>query len=148
MQPFPHRYVVRAKASEESPIVLDSPGLDVLISAPPREFEGPGTMWSPETLLVGAVCDCFILTFRAISRAAKLQWTQLTCQGTGTVARDSEGITRFTAIDLKVQLEVTNSAEWEKATQLLEKTKKSCLVSNSLRLTPSLHMDVSVKQAA
>jgi hypothetical protein len=36
-----------------------------LQSAAPAEFDGPGNRWSPETLLVGAVPDCFILTLSA-----------------------------------------------------------------------------------
>jgi len=29
-------------------------------------------MWSPENLLIAAIADCFILTFRGVSRAATL----------------------------------------------------------------------------
>src|SRR3954452_11959435 len=81
MQPLPHYYQVRATAEIDGPVVLDSRGLLDLTSAPPSDFDGPGDLWSPETLLVGAVCDCFVLTFRAIAKAAKLAWTRLECEG-------------------------------------------------------------------
>ena len=147
MQPFPHRYTARAKASQQPSVVLDSPGLSPLTSASPAEFDGPGNQWSPETFLVGAVCDCFVLTFRAIASASKLPWTSIVCEGVGTVER-VEGITRFSAIDLSCRLEIPNAADTDKATRLLEKAEKSCLVSNSLRFPPTLRAEVALKQAA
>src|SRR6185437_15854167 len=59
MQPFPHRYEVSARASAEGDVTLESYQLPALKSASPAEFGGPGDRWSPETLLVGAVADCF-----------------------------------------------------------------------------------------
>jgi peroxiredoxin-like protein len=147
MQPFPHQYTATAAASEQSPVAIDSPGLNPLTSAPPAEFDGPGNLWSPETLLVAAGCDCFILTFRAIAKASKLAWTNLVCEGSGTVER-AEGTTRFTAIDLSVRLEIPNAADTERAKKLLEKAEKSCLVTNSLRFAPTLRIQVAVKRAA
>jgi organic hydroperoxide reductase OsmC/OhrA len=47
-----------------------SQGPPAIETAPPPEFDGPGDMWSPETLLVAAIASCFILTFRGVSRAA------------------------------------------------------------------------------
>ena len=43
------------------------------------EFGGPGDLWSPETMLAGAVAGCFILTFRAAARAssASIPWRKL-----------------------------------------------------------------------
>lgn len=147
MQPFPHRYTTIAQSSEQSSVVLNSPGLPTLTSAPPAEFDGPGNQWSPETFLVGAVCDCFILTFRAIASASKLPWTSIVCEGVGIVER-AEGLTRFTGIDLSCRLEIPNAADTDKATRLLEKAEKSCLVSNSLKFAPKLRAEVALKQAA
>ena len=73
MQDLPHHYVVKASADTDSHILLESPGLEPVTSAGPAEFGGPGDLWSPETLLVAAVADCFILTFRAIARASRME---------------------------------------------------------------------------
>ena len=70
MQQLPHSYVVSASAEAESNVTLSSDGLESVTSAPPEAFGGPGDLWSPETLLVAAVADCFILSFRAIARAS------------------------------------------------------------------------------
>ena len=147
MKPFPHQYTVRAKAVEQSSVSLDSPGLNPMESAPPAEFDGPGNMWSPETLFVAAVSDCFILTFRSIAKASKLPWITVSCEGCGTVNR-VEGTTSFTAVDLNVRLEISNPVDKERAAKLLEKAEKSCLVSNSLRFAPTLRTEIAVKQAA
>jgi organic hydroperoxide reductase OsmC/OhrA len=58
-----------------------------------------GGQWSPETLLVAAAVDCFVLTFRAIAAASKLPWERLSCNGEGTLDR-VDGVTRFTALAL------------------------------------------------
>mgnify|MGYP003339189807 CR=1 FL=1 len=47
------------------------------------------------SLLCAAVADCFVLSFRAVARASKLDWTHLDCHVEGTLDR-AEGTTRFT----------------------------------------------------
>jgi organic hydroperoxide reductase OsmC/OhrA len=87
MQALPHRYRVTGAAGIIGDVELTAERLMVLRSASPAEFDGPGDRWSPETLLVGAVADCFILTFRAIAKASKLSWVSLVCDVTGTLDR-------------------------------------------------------------
>ena len=70
MQELPHHYVVSANAKTVGNVALSANGVSDLESAPPAEFGGPGDQWSPESLLVAAVADCFILSFRAIARAS------------------------------------------------------------------------------
>ena len=147
MKPFPHHYKVTASAFEVSAIELASSGLRSLISASPAEFDGPGSLWSPETFFIGAVSGCFILTFRAIAKASKLSWSSLVCDADGTVDR-SEGATSFTAIRTRAKLVIPNAADMEKAKRLLEKTEKSCLIANSLKIVPQLELEIAVEQAA
>jgi organic hydroperoxide reductase OsmC/OhrA len=52
---------------------------------------------------------------------------------------------RFTAIDLHVWLVVPVETDPERARALLKKTEKNCLVGNSLRFVPGLHLSVSVE---
>jgi organic hydroperoxide reductase OsmC/OhrA len=105
MKEFPHRYSVRATAESQGLVSLDGEGLPSLRSAPPAEFGGPGDEWSPETLLVAAVADCFILTFRAMARASKLEWRSLSCQVEGVLDR-VDRITRFTDLLVRASLEI------------------------------------------
>lgn len=131
MQAFPHHYCVTSSASEEGAVELASKGLETLRSAGPPEFGGPGDLWSPETLLVGAVVDCFVLTFRAVARASSLRWESLRCEGEGVLDR-VDGQTRFTRIDLRVELRVPADTDTARAERLLAKAEHGCLISRSL----------------
>ena len=95
MQNLPHHYKVAATAAPEGDVNLTSDNLEPIPSLPPAEFGGPGNRWSPETLLIAAVADCFMLSFRAIARASKLSWISLKCEVEGTLER-SEGTMKFT----------------------------------------------------
>jgi organic hydroperoxide reductase OsmC/OhrA len=144
MKSFPHHYQVTATAEPEHHTILTSPGLDPIFSAPPAQFNGPGDVWSPETLLVGAVSDCFALTFKTIAAAAKLSWKSLVCDSEGTLDRAEEAV-RFTGIELRVRLELPSQADADRARRLLEKAEKACLVGNSLRFKPVLYCDVVIE---
>jgi hypothetical protein len=84
MHPFPHHYTISAVAAPDGDVALSEQQLPKLVSAPPAEFDGPGDRWSPETLVVAAVADCFVLTFRAVAKLSKLRWATLTCEASGT----------------------------------------------------------------
>jgi peroxiredoxin-like protein len=147
MKPLPHRYLVTASASAQSPVELESDGPKALMSAPPPEFDGPGNLWSPETLLVGAMADCFVLTFRAIAKAARFDWISLTSEAQGTVDR-ADGITSFTAVQVSARLVISDNATMQTAEKLLDKAKKACLITNSLKCTPTFKADVAIESAA
>ena len=144
MQDFPHHYVVAASANAEGNVELQSPGLDKLESAGPAEFGGPGALWSPETLRVAAVADCYILSFRATARAAKLAWSSLSCDVVGQLDRVDK-VTRFTAFSVKATLEVPEGADEDKALRLMEKADKHCLITNSM--FAESHLEATVRIA-
>jgi organic hydroperoxide reductase OsmC/OhrA len=131
MHPYPHVYTVQTAGTAEGDVSLSSPGLPVLATAPPAEFDGPGDRWSPETLLCGAVADCVILSFRGVARAQKLPWTSFQCEVQGTLDR-VEGKTRFTQILVKAALVVPDGTDHEKALKAIERAEHVCLISNSL----------------
>jgi peroxiredoxin-like protein len=143
MQDFPHHYRVSAVAGPEGEVSLSANRLESISSASPIEFGGPGNRWSPESLLVAAVADCFILSFRAVARASKFSWTSLECSAEGTLEK-SDGTTRFTAFAINAELAVPQGTREEKAYRLLEKAEAICLVTNSLTGTTHLNAVVSV----
>ena len=147
MRPLPHHYEVTAIANQNGHMEITSQGLPSLISAPPLEFDGPGNFWSPETLFVGAVADCFALTFRTIANVSRLSWTSLVCDASGTLDK-SDGVMRFTAIQLRARLLLPAGADPDRARKVLEKTEKNCLVANSLKFEPALVTEVVVEEAA
>ena len=141
MQEYPHQYSVSAAAPAEGEIEVSSPGLETLPSMPPAEFGGPGDLWSPETFLVAAVADCFILTFRAIARASKFEWNSLSCEVDGVLDRVDK-VTQFTDYHIKVVLHVPAGSNEKKAERLLHKSEQVCLVTNSL--TGTCHLNVTI----
>ena len=150
MEPFPHHYDVTASAAAEGHVSLRAEDVQEIVSAPPAEFGGPGDKWSPESLLIAAVADCFVLSFRAIARASKLEWRDLRCDATGTLDR-VERVTRFTGISVKATLvlpaaedEAAAAAAVEKAEKLLHKAEASCLITNSLIADSSLSTEITV----
>ena len=143
MQPLPHHYVVLASGAAEGEVVLTSERLPALASAAPAEFGGPGDRWSPETLLIAALADCFILTFRAIARASKLEWISLRCEVEGTLDR-VERVTQFTGYLVRASLQIPAGANEEQAHRLLERAEQGCLISNSLKGASRLEATVEV----
>ncbi|MGI9249211.1 MAG: OsmC family protein [Woeseiaceae bacterium] len=137
MQDLPHYYAVSANADTENHVLISSEGLPVLETAGPPEFGGPGDVWSPETLLVGAVANCFILTFRAIARASKFDWKSLSCDASGTLDK-IERATQFTRFDVRVELTVPAGTDEKKAHRLLEKAEHHCLITTSLKAESNL----------
>lgn len=131
MQKLPHRYQVSASSEQEGSVEVSASGLPTLSTAPPAEFGGPGDQWSPETLLTAALADCFILTFRAVARASKLDWRSLRCEAEGTLDR-AEGKTRFVEFTLRAELSIPEDGDAEQAHRLLEKAERACLITSSL----------------
>ena len=144
MQAFPHVYSVAATGAQKGSISLTAAGLPRLISAAPVEFDGPGDQWSPESLLCAAVAGCFVLSFRAIARAAGLRWTRLECEVEGTLERLA-GVTRFTKVVTRAVLTVpfvTPICE-----KVLHKAEESCLIANSLNCSRELQMEIAAVPA-
>jgi peroxiredoxin-like protein len=144
MHPYPHSYKAEATAQESDAVEVKSPGLSSLTSMPPKEFDGPGNLWSPETLLVAAMADCYILTFRAIARASKLAWLRLDCKTDGILDR-VDNVTRFTRFDIQATLTVPAGTDVHKAERILEKAEAVCLISTSLNAEK--HLETSVEFA-
>ena len=95
-------------------------------------------------MLIAAVSDCFVLTFRAIAKASQLDWLELQCETTGTLDR-VDNVTRFTRLDITAKLLAPAGTDELKARRLLEKSEAVCLVSNSLNAEK--HLEVSVEFA-
>jgi organic hydroperoxide reductase OsmC/OhrA len=142
MHPYPHTYSISARAGSSGSVTLSGSGLPDIASAPPLEFDGPGDQWSPEGLLCGALADCFILTFRAIARASKFEWQELSCRVEGKLERTAEG-TYFTGFTTFAKLVLAAGADAAKGQALMEKAEKGCLIANSVRGTRHLVAEVA-----
>jgi uncharacterized OsmC-like protein len=145
MHPFPHRYSASAVVDPTGPVRLDSQGLQSLYTALPAEFGGTGYRWSPETLLVAAVADCYGMTFRGIAASSRLPWISFTCEVDGTLDR-IDRVTRFTTINVHAHLTIPESADRDQALRILSRAEETCLVTRSL--TAEVHLDAHVETAS
>jgi organic hydroperoxide reductase OsmC/OhrA len=145
MQDLPHQYQVSADATISGNVTLSSSGVADLASAPPAEFGGPGDQWSPESLLVAAVADCFVLSFRAIARASRLDWDSLSCSVDGTLDR-VDRVAQFTGFKVAATLHLPVGSNEAKGQRLLEKAEHACLITNSLKA--ETHLEATVLLAA
>jgi organic hydroperoxide reductase OsmC/OhrA len=143
MTEYPHHYSVAASASVEGDVALQSNRLPALHSASPAEFGGPGDRWSPETLLVAAVADCFVLTFRAVAQASKVSWTSVRCEVEGTLDR-ADRVVQFTRFNIHAYLQVPEGVDRERAERALHKAESACLITNSLKAPCDLDVRVEI----
>ena len=143
MHPFPHTYQANAEGETTGSVMVSSPRLTPIASNAPEEFGGPGDQWSPETMLVAAVADCFILSFRAVASASGFEWTSVQCETEGTLDR-VDRVTRFTSITNRVKLQSPVGTSEEKARKLLEKAEQVCLIGNSLNAERHLEIVLEI----
>jgi len=88
------------------------------------------------------VADCFVLTFKAIANAATLEWVSLRCQAEGVLDRVGNS-TRFTHLNLHVELGMLPGNDEKKALHLLEKAESGCLITSSLNAEIHLNARIS-----
>jgi peroxiredoxin-like protein len=144
MQDFPHHYDVSASADAEGSITSSVDNLPSLTVAAPKEFDGPGDQWSPEHLLSASVANCFVLTFRAVAQASRLEWSHLDVSARGTLDR-VERVMKFTAFTVSARLTVPADIDPAKATRIMEKAEAACMITNSLSAECHLEAEVVVE---
>lgn len=141
MTPLPHRYTVELSGGPAGYGSLETDGLPEIRIALPPQYGGPGDAWTPEHLLLAAVEACFLFTFRAVAKAAHVNFECLELSSEGTVDRQN-GRTRFTSIVLRPRVGLVREVDAETMLRLLHKAERACLVSASLetpvRLEPEL----------
>jgi len=121
--------------------VLTSDGVPPLPTVTPPEFDGPGGLWSPETLLVGAITDCFVITFRGIARASKMPWVSVSATCEGTLERPDR-VTQFTRFDVRATVVLPPEVSEDQARRILARAEETCLITRSLKGETHLHIAI------
>jgi organic hydroperoxide reductase OsmC/OhrA len=147
MHPYPHTYAASASAASSGSVAVSSPELPIIKTAAPVQFDGPGGVWSPETLLCASLADCFILTFRAVARAARFGWQSLDCRVEGVLERVGQ-VSQFTRFTTFARLTVPLGTDAARARELLERAEHGCLIANSVRGSRSLDAQVIAEEPA
>lgn len=147
MHPFPHLYRAQAGAMHTGSVNVTTDAAPWLETNAPPEFGGPSGYWSPETLLVGSIADCYILSFRGVARASRLEWQSLAVDVEGVLDR-VEGVTRFVRFTVKPRLSILSAEAEALARTVLQQAKRTCLITNSLTGECALEPTVSVAAEA
>lgn len=146
MHSLPHHYHVHVEGTADGAVQVSATQLPVLHTGAPPEFGGPAGFWSPETLLVAAVGDCFVLTFRSVARASKLAFERLQCDVEGVLDRDNDR-NRFTRFIVKPHLVISNRDAERTARQCLDRAERACLITHSLNAEIELVANVEIARS-
>jgi organic hydroperoxide reductase OsmC/OhrA len=141
MHPLPHVYTAVADGTDSGDVELTSGRLSALPVEPPPEFGSAGKEWSPEGLLCAAVASCFILSFRAVARASRLEWEKLECKVDGTLQRE-DGRLRFTRLAIAATLTLDSEQDVTRHRRALEQAERGCLIANSLSASRELRIEI------
>ncbi|MDA8962576.1 OsmC family protein [Pseudomonadales bacterium] len=131
MKDLPHHYAITSELNNDGQVSLETNNAPKMVINAPPEFGGPAGNWSPETLLVASVASCFLLTFRALASASKLDWQSFLCDVSGRLDNVNK-VLQFPEFTITANLIVDNPSDIEKAERLLKKSEDSCLIRNSL----------------
>ena len=139
-QALPHGYGTELRWISGRSAVLKSRGAPAIEGAPPPEFDGPDGRWSPEALLLSAAELCLMTTFFAIAEHGTLTVADYQSRSEGTLDRTPEG-PAFTRIVQRVRVSVY-AEDTARARAMMEKAKKHCIISRSLRVPLELELEV------
>ncbi|MGO2133281.1 MAG: OsmC family protein [Halomonas sp.] len=143
MQGLPHNYLVSASGSSQGEVTVISDGLPSISTTPPPQFGGPEGYWSPETLMMAAVVNCYVLSFRAVARASKLEWKHLNCDVDGLLDK-VDGVSSFTRLVIRPHLTLEDEDQRQRAERCLEKAGSICLITNSMKSEKVVESQIEV----
>ena len=130
-----HDYGVTVTGTGPKTAVLDAPQdlLPLLDVSSPPEFGGPGQVWSPEHLFVAAVASCLMTTFRAFAANAGVEVIDYLDHSVGRLQRGADGLYSIDRITLQPMVVISEDSSPERASRVLEKAEKVCLIGRSIR---------------
>jgi len=138
---FPHRYEVQLAWPGRGGALIHAGSRPLITGGAPPEFDGRGSWWSPEHLLLSSLSLCLMTTFESVANKARLDVQRYRCWAEGVLDRTDGGL-GFTSIGLRVEVEVAPE-DAERATKVLASAKKHCIVANALK--PLVTLDVTVR---
>lgn len=115
------------------------------VDAPP-EFKGHEGVWTPEHLFVASVNSCFMTTFAAIAENSKLEFSSFRADATGKLEKlEGQGFV-MTEITVRPKLVIRHARDAERASRILEKAERNCLISNSIKAETKLESEIRVDE--
>lgn len=137
-----HFYEVNVQWKEGRVGELSSPVLkeNIEVATPPEFAQGVAGVWSPEHLYAAAINACYMTTFLAIAENSRLEYNDFSCK-TVCKMEQVEGRFLMTKAEVTPTVELVNpEKDGEKLVRILEKSKKACLISNSMKTEVTLNL--------
>ena len=142
-RPVTHTYSATLNWDKEHNYGILSSGTRMpVLFAPPVEFGGTDTVWSPEQMLASSVATCYMTTLLHFAKILKVRIDDIHVnvkmeiekqQGVGFVA------TRF---QLHPVIKFHSGIDSHVTDDLLSKAKRYCIVSNSVKGEIEVHPEV------
>ena len=116
----------------------DKPAIEL---SAPVEFGGKKGFWTPEDLLVASVNACLLTTFSYYAKKRGFDFVSYESSAEGIIEL-VEMQYLFSEITIKPKIIVKSKEDIEVAENLIKISKKSCLISNSLKSKVILEQEI------
>lgn len=114
------------------------------VATPPEFDKGMPNIWSPEHLFTAAVSSCLMTTFLAISEYSKFEFISFNCAAKGILEK-VDGKFVMSEVLLFPEVIISEERQKDRATRILEKSEKACLVSNSITSKVTMQPKITVQ---
>lgn len=129
-----HTYSASLKWDNETNHGIMSSGTRMpVLFAPPVEFGGTDTVWSPEQLLASSVATCYLTTFLHFSRLLKVRIDDIHVNVKMEIEKQKGMGFVATKYFLHPVIKFHSSISQHIVDDLLSKAKRYCIVSNSVK---------------
>ncbi len=118
----------------------------VNVGAPP-EFKGREGQWTPEHLFIASINTCFMLTLLAIADNSKLRLASFSSLAKGKLEKVTGAGYQITEVVIKPKVVIASVEDLGRISEVLEKAKEHCLISNSIKSTVKLEPEIFHQQA-
>jgi organic hydroperoxide reductase OsmC/OhrA len=141
---YPMTFLANAHAtsgrqSEWSAMTFVDRGLKCTI---PKEFDGPGTGFSPEDFFILALMNCYVATLKVMAANSQLGFGSLDATASLTLDRDEgSSIPWMKCAHLKFLVQGVENEE--RFRRLMERVSKQCMIINSVKT--SVHFEFEIR---
>jgi len=135
------KYKTNIKLNDRGEGIVESEDRTSIKLSAPVEFGGMPGLWTPEDLLVASVNACLMTTFLFYTKKRGFKFESYESSAEGIIELVDMQY-KFTEIKIMPKVIVKSKEDIEEAEKLLKISKKSCLVSNSLRAKVILESEI------
>ncbi len=134
LEKITHTYDVNLvwDVEQEQALLRAGNRMPILVSAPP-EFNGSDTVWSPEHLILASLTSCYVTTFMYFAKLLKVKVRDLKVSGKVEIEKEGKGMFEATRFILHPSIDFQNDPGAHIVENLLDKAKRYCIVSNSVK---------------